>query len=977
MTVGLSFTATVLVLSLANPAQAAGHERVLNGSFDAGKTPWWSSANTPSKIVDGRLCADVPAGTVNPWNSMVGQNDVPLEAGQPYTLRFTASATRPVTIRAAVQSTLNKPAALSGTQQTFEFTGSSTVSDIHQQVSFQMGGAAEPYTLCVDDVSLTGGAIPPGGGWTYGSPIRVNQHAYALDGPKRATIVNPSTKPVPWTLKDATGNAVRSGRTQVRGDDAMSRDHVHIADFTSYRREGTGFTLVVGEDVSLPFDISANPYGKLRKDALEYFYHNRSGTPIEAERVGEAYARPAGHLSDASVPCLPGVCDYSLDVRGGWYDAGDHGKYVVNGALAAWQLMDAYERKPDPALREEALWEVDFLRRMQAPSGMVHHKIHDLAWTPLPTLPHLDPQPRYLHGVSTAATLNLAAAGARCARVFNDPRCLIAAERAWQAAVQNPAVYAPREDNVGGGPYDDTDVRDEFSWAAAELYAMTGDRKYLGRINTTLTAAGFSWKDTGALADLAILRVPSRFPVAKVITAGLRLLTVANGYLKSLRQQGYPDPAPGYLWGSTSSTANAAMIMALAYDLTHQQRYRDAVLESFDYLLGRNAVNRSFVTGYGERDARNQHHRHWAHQLDPKLPNPPPGALAGGPNTGLQDPVAQQNLRGCAPAKCHIDDIGSWSTNEVAINWNSALAWITAFADQGTFTVAANPIDLTSGFYVNPNSAPAVWARTNPGDSRAARIQSSIGSKPIARWFGNDADIGSVVANYTGAADGHDKLPVLVAYNLPGRDACGGHSGGGAGTPAAYRTWISSFAAGIGTKPAVVVIEPDALGDFECMTQAQIDERLGMLVYATQMFQQKAPNTFAYLDGGNAGWVPAAAMASRLSAAGVRNVRGFSVNVSNYYTTSSSVSYANSVASAMGGSPRFVVDTSRNGNGSNGEWCNPAGRRLGTPAQVGGGAEMLLWVKTPGNSDGECGIAPTVPAGQFSPALAVRLIDGT
>ncbi|MGW6444163.1 glycoside hydrolase family 6 protein [Lentzea sp. NPDC055074] len=289
---------------------------------------------------------------------------------------------------------------------------------------------------------------------------------------------------------------------------------------------------------------------------------------------------------------------------------------------------------------------------------------------------------------------------------------------------------------------------------------------------------------------------------------------------------------------------------------------------------------------------------------------------------------------------------------------------------------AASPIDLTSGFYVNPNSSPAVWARANPGDARAARIQASIGSRPIARWFGNDPNIGSTVANYTGAADGNDKLPVLVAYNLPGRDACGGHSGGGAGSVSAYRTWISGFAAGIGTKPAVVVIEPDALGDFECMTQTQINERNAMLVYATQMFQQKAPNTYAYLDGGNAGWVPAATMASRLNAAGVRNVRGFSVNVSNYYTTSASASYGNAVVSALGGGPRFVIDTSRNANGGNGEWCNPAGRRLGVPAQVGGGAEMLLWVKTPGNSDGQCGIAPTVPAGQFSPAIAIRLIDG-
>ncbi|SDF74226.1 endoglucanase [Lentzea fradiae] len=290
---------------------------------------------------------------------------------------------------------------------------------------------------------------------------------------------------------------------------------------------------------------------------------------------------------------------------------------------------------------------------------------------------------------------------------------------------------------------------------------------------------------------------------------------------------------------------------------------------------------------------------------------------------------------------------------------------------------AASPIDLTSGFYVNPGSAPATWARTNPGDSRAARVQSSIGSKPIARWFGNDSDIGSAVANYTGAADGQDKLPVLVAYNIPNRDACGGHSGGGAGSAAAYRTWISSFAAGIGTKPAVVIIEPDALAAYDCLTAAQRAEMAGLLLYATEQLKAKAPNTYAYLDGGNPGWVAASTIAYRLNEAGIRNVRGFSVNVSNYYTTSQSATYANSVNGFLGYAAKFVVDTSRNGNGRGDGWCNPAGRRLGVTPQAGGGAEMLLWVKTPGVSDGTCGIAPTTPAGTFNPDLAIRLIDGT
>ncbi|MFF1449738.1 glycoside hydrolase family 6 protein [Streptomyces sp. NPDC058274] len=291
---------------------------------------------------------------------------------------------------------------------------------------------------------------------------------------------------------------------------------------------------------------------------------------------------------------------------------------------------------------------------------------------------------------------------------------------------------------------------------------------------------------------------------------------------------------------------------------------------------------------------------------------------------------------------------------------------------------AASPISLTSGFYSNPDSGPAVWVRNNPSDTRAARIQSAIASQPIARWFAAESGgIGPAVSSYVGAADSHDKLPVLVAYNIPLRDACGGESSGGAASVAAYRTWISTFAAAVGDRPAVVVIEPDALSDFSCLTSAQISDRLAMLSYATQMFQQKAPNTWAYLDAGHTNWVAPATMASRLNSAGVSNIRGFSLNVSNFYTTSSSETYGNSINSSLGGGSHFVVDTSRNGNGSNGEWCNPAGRKLGVTARVGGGEDLLLWVKTPGNSDGQCGIAPTVPAGQFSPAIAVRLIDGT
>jgi endoglucanase len=714
----------------AEPAVPAGYQRLLNGTFDSVKTPWWSSANTPSAVSGGRLCAEVPAGSGNAWDSMIGQNDVPLENGQAYTLRFTASATRDVTVRAAVAlagvpytTVLNRPATVTATPQPFELTATSTVADSHGQVSFQLGGAAEPYTLCLDDVSLIGGVLPPGGIRDLGSPVRVNQHGYLPDGPKRATVVNAGREPLPWQLRDAAGAVMRRGTTTVSGPDAMSGDQVHLADFSRHRTPGTGFTLAVGMDVSLPFDIRADLYDPLRRDALAYFYHNRSGIEIEARYAGAAYARPAGHLGvapnqgDIAVPCAPGTCDYTLDVRGGWYDAGDHGKYVVNGALAAWQLMDSYERsarthdaegRRDGLLRipeagngvadvlDEARWEVEFLLRMQVPAGrplagMAHHKIHDRAWTGHPMLPGADPQPRYLYPPSTAATLNLAAAAARCARIWAaidrafSRRCRIAAETAWRAAVANPDRHAPRE-SVGGGPYDDTTVADEFSWAAAELTATTGRRAYLARATSTLTAAGFSWQATGALTDLTVVRQPRRFPAGRVRAARARVVDVAAGYLRDQRAQGYPNPAlPAdgrYVWGSNSATLNNALVMATAYDLTGDRRYRDAVVESMDYLLGRNALNQSYISGYGERASRNQHHRHWAHQLDQSLPNPPAGSLAGGPNSGIQDPVAQRNLVGCAPATCYLDELGSYATNEVAINWNSALAWVAAFVDR-------------------------------------------------------------------------------------------------------------------------------------------------------------------------------------------------------------------------------------------------------------------------------------------------------
>jgi endoglucanase len=292
----------------------------------------------------------------------------------------------------------------------------------------------------------------------------------------------------------------------------------------------------------------------------------------------------------------------------------------------------------------------------------------------------------------------------------------------------------------------------------------------------------------------------------------------------------------------------------------------------------------------------------------------------------------------------------------------------------------ANPVGSTNGYLVDPDSVPNTWVKAHPNDSRAATIKANIGNYAIAKWFTSSSGrIGQAVGAYVGRGANAGKLPVLVAYNIPGRDACGGHSSGGASSDAAYKSWIAAFASAIGTRPAVVIIEPDAFGDYSCMTPAQISARDKLLRFATNQFATHATNTWAYLDAGNAGWAAPSSMATDLNNAGVSSIRGFAVNVSNYYTTSSSTNYAASVNSALskyGYTKPVVVDTSRNGNGSNGQWCNPAGRKVGSHPRVGGGAEMLLWIKTVGTSDGLCGVAPTTPAGTFNANLAVHLING-
>jgi endoglucanase len=653
-------TATALTTAalLTPTATAQPAELIVNGTFDTGTAPWWWTASAPAAVVDGRLCAEVDGGTTNPWDAIVGQNDLPLVAGESYELSFDASASRPVGVLAKVQlqvdpwtERLSRPTVLDTEPQHFSYTFTSDVDSAAEQLAFQVGGSAEPWTLCLDNVSLTGGAEPPEYEPDTGPRVRVNQVGYLPDGPKNATVVTESTDPLPWSLADGAGTVVADGTSTPRGTDPASGQNVHTVDFSDLTTAGTGYTLTADGETSYPFAIG-DVYDALRSDSAQFFYLQRSGIPIDGGLVGAEYARPAGHLGvapnqgDTDVPCQPGVCDYRLDVRGGWYDAGDHGKYVVNGGIATYQLLSTYERSltaptatPDalgdgtlrvpergngvPDILDEARWELEFLLRMRVPAGeplagMAHHKIHDAAWTGLPLAPEDDPQPRELHPPSTAATLNLAATAAQCARLFAPydaefaDTCLAAARTSYAAAEANPDILADPNDGTGGGAYSDDDVSDEFYWAAAELYLSTGEQGFLDDLTASphhdgdvFAPTGFAWPATAAIGRLDLATVPSGLPAAELARVRQSVLDAADAYLAVLAGEAYGLPIPGepesYFWGGNGNIINNTVVLATAFDLTGDTRYRDGAVQGVDYIFGRNALNHSYVTDWGTK----------------------------------------------------------------------------------------------------------------------------------------------------------------------------------------------------------------------------------------------------------------------------------------------------------------------------------------------------------------------------------------
>ena len=122
---------------------------------------------------------------------------------------------------------------------------------------------------------------------------------------------------------------------------------------------------------------------------------------------------------------------------------------------------------------------------------------------------------------------------------------------------------------------------------------------------------------------------------------------------------------------------NQGVWLLHAYYLTGEKKYYNAAVKVLDYLLGKNPLDMSFLTGFGTKSAMKPHHRP---STSDKVAAPVPGMIVGGPQPGGEDVGSQswecKDYRTGAAATSYVDNNCSYATNEVAINWNAPFAYL-------------------------------------------------------------------------------------------------------------------------------------------------------------------------------------------------------------------------------------------------------------------------------------------------------------
>jgi len=538
--------------------------------------------------------------------------------------------------------------------------------------------------------------------------IRVDQVGYTSSAPKVAMVVNVGATGAFSVVRASDGTSVSTGTLGPPKRDADSGDLVRVADFSGLTADGTYYLDVAGVGRSYPFIVGRDVYHRAYYLAARSYYGQRCGTAVDLGPEFPGYKHDACHLNGAYHPSSGKSGPHPS--AGGWHDAGDYGRYVVNSGIATSTLLLAYQhfarrvqrvsldipesKNTTPDLLDEARWNLDWMLSMQDIDGGVWPKQTSEAF-PGFVKPEDDKSVSYVIGTghepfkSTCATADLAATAAIASRLFRefDPayadRTLAAAKSAYEWADRNPKEIFKNPPGVSTGEYGDADCSDERFWAAAELWNTTGLAVYDRYVTThydeflpALRPVGPpGW---GSVAPLGLwsyaLGVGGKTPVVNAIKEAT--FAAADAIVERTASDGYRVSLAwkDYVWGSNAVAANYAMQLLMADRMRHDPRYVNAALDNLHYLLGRNGLGLSFVTQVGANAVLNPHHRPSAAD-DNVLPWP--GLLSGGPNGRRQDP-AMRKLPELPPAKMFLDEQASYATNEVAINWNAPLVFVLA-----------------------------------------------------------------------------------------------------------------------------------------------------------------------------------------------------------------------------------------------------------------------------------------------------------
>lgn len=516
---------------------------------------------------------------------------------------------------------------------------------------------------------------------------------------------NPSFLIVKFKILDSSSKVVFEGMAEKYRYCEYTGEILYKGDFSAV--VSVGRYKIVLESVHVEshwFDVSDEWLSRELRANIKSFYFQRSGIELPAQFAG-IWARPSSHL-DRSLEFHPTMNRSGLwDAHGGWYDAGDYGKYIVNGGVSVATLMLACELRKNaefvggsafkesfeqPAsMLDEVRFELEFFLRMQDEDGGVFFKVTPYRWDGFVTPSESDAsQKRYILGKSTSSTLNFVGALAQAHHVFADvdsefaTKCLIASVRAYLWAEKNPEVDWPHN-TEGSGGYGDPDLGDDFFWARAMLYrelkngGVTDgvcaidlferiERSLPADMDSYLPTYGLQWRSTQNLAWYAL----ASFDCKWTEKARMAFKYTAEEILKLQQNNPYNLSIHKFIWGSNGDIANHALTLYLAYMWFGDEKYRVAAMEQIEFIYGRNPVDVSFVTGSAWSSPKHPHHR-ISHSDG--VEEPVPGLVVGGINEDRQDTHRNPRYLGTARGMSYADEQCSFASNEVAINWSAPL----------------------------------------------------------------------------------------------------------------------------------------------------------------------------------------------------------------------------------------------------------------------------------------------------------------